>query len=300
VGAFAVALVTLSAFMAWELHTKHPMLDLAVFKNPRFSAGSGTITIVFFAMFGSMLLMTQYWQLVHGYSPLEAGVRLLPYAATMMIVAPMSARFVERLGTKPIVLIGLSLVITGLLLLSTIASDSPYPVVIAFFMVMAAGMGMTMAPATEAVMGSLPRAKAGVGSAINDTTRQVGGALGVAVIGTIVTSVYSARIVDLGSVFGLTPPQSAEAEASLGAAQGLAASLGDQADAFATAAGDAFVDAMSIGLRVGAIAVAAAFVIAWRFLPSHARESQYDVIDLPAGSVTEPTLVVQPAPFVGD
>jgi EmrB/QacA subfamily drug resistance transporter len=300
VGAFVVALVTLSAFMAWELHTKHPMLDLTVFKNPRFSAGSGTITIVFFAMFGSMLLMTQYWQLVHGYSPLEAGVRLLPYAATMMIVAPMSARFVERLGTKPIVLIGLSLVITGLLLLSTIASDSPYPVVIAFFMVMAAGMGMTMAPATEAVMGSLPRAKAGVGSAINDTTRQVGGALGVAVIGTIVTSVYSARIVDLGSVFGLTPPQSAEAEASLGAAQGLAASLGDQADAFATAASDAFVDAMSIGLRVGAVAVAAAFVIAWRFLPSHARESQYDVIDLPAGPVPEPTLVVQPAPVVGD
>ena len=91
---------TLSAFMAWELHTTHPMLDLTVFKNPRFSAGSGTITIVFFAMFGSMFLMTQYWQLVHGYSPLEAGVRLLPYAATMMIVAPMSARFVERLGTK--------------------------------------------------------------------------------------------------------------------------------------------------------------------------------------------------------
>jgi EmrB/QacA subfamily drug resistance transporter len=300
VGAFVVAFVTLSAFMAWELHTKHPMLDLTVFKNPRFSAGSGTITIVFFAMFGSMLLMTQYWQLVHGYSPLEAGVRLLPYAATMMIVAPMSARFVERLGTKPIVLIGLSLVITGLLLLSTIESDSPYPVVIAFFMVMAAGMGMTMAPATEAVMGSLPRAKAGVGSAINDTTRQVGGALGVAVIGTIVTSVYSARIVDLGSVFGLTPPQSAQAEASLGAAQGLAASLGDQADAFAVAAGDAFVDALSIGLRVGAIAVAGAFVIAWRFLPSHAREPEFDVIDLPVESVIAPTFVVQPTPIVGD
>lgn len=300
VGAFVVAIVTLGVFMAWELHTEHPMLDLTVFRNPRFSSGSGTITIVFFAMFGSMLLMTQYWQLVHGYSPLEAGVRLLPYAATMMIVAPMSARFVERLGTKPIVLIGLSLVITGLLLLSTIASDSPYPVVITYFMVMAAGMGMTMAPATEAVMGSLPRAKAGIGSAINDTTRQVGGALGVAVIGTIVTSVYSARIVDLGSVFGLTPPQSARAETSLGAAQGLAVSLGDRAETFAAAAGDAFVDAMSIGLRVGAIAVAVAFVVAWRFLPSHARESRYDVTVLPADSAVGPTLVVQPAPVVGD
>ena len=89
------------------------MLDLTVFRNPRFSAGSGTITLVFFAMFGSLLLMTQYWQLVHGYSPLQAGVRLLPYAATMMIVAPLSARFVERQGTKRIVTLGLVLVATG-------------------------------------------------------------------------------------------------------------------------------------------------------------------------------------------
>ncbi len=281
IGAFALALVTLTAFLAWELHTTHPMLDLSVFENPRFSAGSATITILFFAMFGSMLLMTQYWQLVHGYSPLEAGVRLLPYAATMMIVSPLSARFVERIGTKPVVLTGLSFVIGGLLLLSTIAPDTPYAVAITFFMVMAAGMGMTMAPATEAVMGSLPRAKAGIGSAINDTTRQVGGALGVAVIGTIVTSIYGARIVDLVGVFGLTPPQVAQAESSLGAAQGLAATLGDQADEFAAAANAGFVDALSIGLRVGAVAVAGAFVIAWRFLPSHARQSEFDVIDLP-------------------
>ena len=164
IGSFLLAAVTLGAFLAWELRTSHPMLDLSVFRNPRFSAGSGTITIVFFAMFGSMLLMTQYWQLVHGYSPLEAGIRLLPYAATMMVVAPLSARFVERLGTKQVVLTGLTLVGVALLLLSTIAPDSPYPQVIGYFMLMAVGMGMTMAPATEAVMGSLPRAKAGIGS----------------------------------------------------------------------------------------------------------------------------------------
>jgi EmrB/QacA subfamily drug resistance transporter len=303
VGAFVLSVVTLVAFLAWELHTPHPMLDLTVFKNPRFSAGSGTITIVFFAMFGSMLLMTQYWQLVHGYSPLEAGIRLLPYAATMMVVAPLSARFVERLGTKRVVLIGLSLVIAGLLLLSTIAADSPYPMVIAFFMVMAAGMGMTMAPATEAVMGSLPRAKAGIGSAINDTTRQVGGALGVAVIGTIVSSVYSARIVDLSPLFGLSAPQAAQAESSLGAAQNLAGSLGNQADSFAVAAGDAFVDALSIGLRIGALAVAVAVVIAWKFLPSHAAEPAFDVIDLPATDVaTDPSAdtPLAPTPVAGD
>ena len=302
VGGFALAVVALSSFLIWEMRTPHPMLDLSVFKNPRFSAGSGTITIVFFALFGSMLLMTQYWQLVHGYSPLEAGIRLLPYAATMMIVAPLSARVVERLGTKRVVLIGLGLVVIGMLLLSTIASDSPYLLVISFFVVMAAGVGMTMAPATEAVMGSLPRAKAGIGSAINDTTRQVGGALGVAVIGTIVSSVYSARIVDLGGVFGLAPDQVSRAELSLGAAQGLAVGLGDQAGAFAAAAGDAFVDGLSVGLRLAAFAVAVAFVIAWRFLPSHAAEPAFEVIDLPDEFDPEMPSGVLPAsaPVAGD
>jgi hypothetical protein len=250
------------------------MLDLSVFRNPRFSAGSGTITLVFFAMFGSLLLMTQYWQLVHGYTPLEAGFRLLPYAATMMIVAPMSARIVERQGTKRVVTAGLVLVATGLTLLSTIAPDSPYPLVISYFIVMAIGMGMTMAPATEAVMGSLPRAKAGVGSAINDTTRQVGGALGVAVIGSVVTSVYARQIGDLAATFGLAGPQQDAAASSLGAAQQIGASLGGAADAFVAGANQGFVDAMSIGLRVGAVVIVGAAFLAWRFLPSHGREVQ--------------------------
>ena len=285
VGAFAVALVLLTTFIVWERTTSHPMLDLSVFRNARFSAGSGTITLVFFALFGSLLLMTQYWQLVHGYSPLEAGIRLLPYAATMMVVAPLSARFVERQGTKRIVTLGLVLVATGLTLLSTIASDSPYPLVIGYFIVMAVGMGMTMAPATESVMGSLPRAKAGVGSAINDTTRQVGGALGVAVIGSVVTSVYSQRILDLGGVFGLVGPQETIAESSLGGAQQVAVSLGGQADAFVQAANDSFVDAMSIGLRVGAVVIVFAAVMAWRFLPSHATSPHpVAVVDPAAGS----------------
>ena len=282
VGAFAVALVLLTTFIVWERTTSHPMLDLSVFRNARFSAGSGTITLVFFALFGSLLLMTQYWQLVHGYSPLEAGIRLLPYAATMMVVAPLSARFVERQGTKRIVTLGLVLVATGLTLLSTIASDSPYPLVIGYFIVMAVGMGMTMAPATESVMGSLPRAKAGVGSAINDTTRQVGGALGVAVIGSVVTSVYSQRILDLGGVFGLAGPQETIAESSLGGAQQVAVSLGGQADAFVQAANDSFVDAMSIGLRVGAVVIVFAAVMAWRFLPSHATSPHPVVVADPA------------------
>jgi EmrB/QacA subfamily drug resistance transporter len=286
VGAFVVAALALVSFVLWELHSAHPMLDMSVFRNPRFSAGSGTITMVFFALFGSLFLMTQYWQLVHGYSPLEAGIRLLPHAATMMIVAPMSARLVERAGTKRIVLLGLGLITTGLLLLSTIQPDSPYPVVISFFVVMASGMGMTMAPATEAVMGALPRAKAGVGSAINDTTRQVGGALGVAIIGSIVSSVYAGRIADLSTRFGLDRSTTAAAESSLGGAQRVAGSLGGQAAGFVDGANAAFVDALAVGLRISALVILAAGVVAWRYLPARADAPASDVEPAEVGALT--------------
>jgi EmrB/QacA subfamily drug resistance transporter len=270
ISAFAVAVATLGSFVVWERHTDTPMLDMSVFHNPRFSAASGTITMVFFALFGSLFLMTQYWQLVHGYSPLEAGVRLLPQAATMMIVAPLSARAVERAGTKRVVLVGLLLVITGLALLSTIQPDTPYVVVISFLVIMASGMGMTMAPATESVMGSLPREKAGVGSAVNDTTRQVGGALGVAIIGSIVSSVYASRIADASQAAGLTGTAAAQAESSLGGAEKVAESLGESATGFLDAANQAFVDALSLGLRISAVIVAATAVMVWKFLPARA------------------------------
>jgi EmrB/QacA subfamily drug resistance transporter len=269
-GGFALAAAALIGFVVWELHTEHPLLDMSVFRNPRFSAASGTITMVMFALFGSVFLMTQYWQFVHGYTPLQAGIRLLPHAITMMIVAPMSARIVERIGTKQTVMLGLSLIATGLLLLSTIEPESPYPLVISFFLVMGSGMGMTMAPVTESVMGSLPRAKAGVGSAVNDTTRQVGGALGVAIIGSVVSGAYAADVAGLGTRFGLSSSQAAEAEGSLGAAQAVAGSLGSDAGAFVDAVNASFVDALTLGLRISAFVILAALVVAWRFLPARA------------------------------
>jgi EmrB/QacA subfamily drug resistance transporter len=272
VTAFGLAIVAIVGFVVWELHTDHPLLDMTVFRNPRFSAASGTITMVMFALFGSVFLMTQYWQLVHNYTPLQAGVRLLPHALTMMIVAPMSARIVEHIGTKRTVMTGLTLIATGLLLLSTIEPASPYPLVISFFMVMGAGMGMTMAPVTESVMGSLPRAKAGVGSAVNDTTRQVGGALGVAIIGSVVSGVYAADIGRIAEDFGLSGASTENAEGSLGAAQAVAReTLGASADDFIAQANAGFVDALTLGLRISAIVILVALVVAWRFLPARAR-----------------------------
>ena len=164
------------------------------FQNPRFTAANSAITLTFFAMFGSMFLMTQYWQFVHGYSPLGAGVRLIPYALTMMVVAPLSARVVERVGTKRVVTAGLLVIAAALL--SAVVHQGHDAVPAGDHSCSASwrsGMGMVMAPATESVMGSLPREKAGVGSAVNDTTRQMGGALGVAIIGSVVASVYAAE-----------------------------------------------------------------------------------------------------------
>jgi len=270
--AFGIAIVTLASFVLWEFHTDTPMLDMSLFKNPRFSAASSTITLMFFALFGSLFLITQYWQLVHGYSALEAGVRLVPFAMTMMIIAPLSARMVEKFGTKAIVLTGISLVIVGLSLLSLLQPHTSYPLALSYFMIMGAGMGMTMAPATESVMGSLPREKAGVGSAVNDTTRQVGGAMGVAIVGSVVSSVYASRIGTLAGRFGLDAATSSEAQSSLGGAQRVGAGLGTQASAFAAEANKVFVEAMSIGMRVGVVVIAVAAVIAWKYLPAHATD----------------------------
>ncbi len=271
VGAFVLGVVGIIGFISWELHTDHPMLDMSFFQNARFTAANTAITLTFFAMFGSLFLMTQYWQFVHGYSALEAGVRLVPYAMTMMLFAPMSARVVERLGTKVVVTAGLSIISLSMLWLSTIHTDSSYFRVIVNMCVMSVGMAMTMAPATESVMGSLPREKAGVGSAVNDTTRQMGGALGVAVVGSLVASVYATQIDERGPGLGIVGAALSKARGSLGAALE-EASGSSNPTAFTRAARDAFVDGLSKGLWVSAGVVAVAAFVAFRFLPAVAHD----------------------------
>ncbi|MEO6158879.1 MAG: DHA2 family efflux MFS transporter permease subunit, partial [Ilumatobacteraceae bacterium] len=296
-GAFIIGVLGMVAFISWELHTEHPMLDMSFFSNARFTAANVAITLTFFAMFGSMFLMTQYWQFVHDYTPLQAGVRLVPYAFTMMIFAPMSARFVEKLGTKIVVAGGLGIISLSFLMLASIDRDSSYLVVILMMCVMAAGMGLVMAPATESVMGSLPREKAGVGSAVNDTTRQMGGALGVAVIGTMVASAYSSQIGKLASKFGLSGSELASARGSLGDAMALVGKPTSSVNGnieFLNAAKDSFVHGLSQGLIVGAVIVAIAAFVAYRFLPAVAQDDQVRRSD--ADSIVE---IVDPVPVAG-
>jgi EmrB/QacA subfamily drug resistance transporter len=196
VGAFVIGGVLLLAFVLWELHVPHPMLDVSFFANPRFSAASVAITLVFFAMFGSIFFLSQYLQFVLAYTPLQAGVRLIPVAVALMIAAPLSSLLVARFGTKIIVTVGLVTVAGALFLLSRASVTSGYELVAAVLVVLGLGMGIAMAPATDSIMGSLPLAKAGVGSAVNDTTREIGGALGVAVLGSIMASGYSSQLAD--------------------------------------------------------------------------------------------------------
>ena len=279
--AFAIGAVLLTAFFVWENHTDHPMLDVKFFKNPRFTAASTGIMLIFFAMFGMTFLITQYFQFVLGYSPLATGIRFLPWAAVMMIGSPLSARLVERVGTKFVVTLGLTLATLGLLSLSMLDEHSHYwPDVMLRMMLMATGMALTMAPATESIMSSLPLAKAGVGSAVNDTTRQVGGAMGVAIVGSVLSSIYASK---MGDFLAGTPIKRGAAAgikeslgAALGAAKGLARSAPELAASLAHTANAAFVDGMQVGILVAAGATAVGAVIAFIWLPARARREDVE------------------------
>jgi MFS-type transporter involved in bile tolerance (Atg22 family) len=218
---------------------------------------------------------------------------MLPFAAAMMITAPLSARLVERVGTKRIVTLGLLIVSVSLFGISFIEVDSSYLRVIVNYSFVSMGMGLAMAPATESVMGSLPREKAGVGSAVNDTTRQLGGALGVAVIGSIVASVYSAHISDVAPSIGLTGSTLETSKGSLGGALESAGSLGARAGDLTSAAKAAFVNALHSGYRLGASVVLVAAIIAYLFLPAHARAAQPELlpaVDLPEDGSLVPAI----------
>ncbi len=275
--AFVVGGVVLAAFFVWEIRSDHPMLDLGFFKNPRFSVASGAIAVTFFAMFGSIFLLTQYFQFVLGYTPLETGVRLLAFAIPMMIFAPLSARFVERFGAKLVVTTGLGLVSAGLLLSLGLDQSSSYGAIAWRMVMMATGMALTMAPATDAIMGSLPLAKAGVGSAVNDTTRQIGGAVGVAVIGSVFSSVYGSQVADAAAGRPIPPSIFEGIKDSIGFALQVAGRIGGTAGAeLARVARAAFIDGFHAGLIVagGMAAIGAIAVAIW--LPARARKEDIE------------------------
>jgi EmrB/QacA subfamily drug resistance transporter len=260
IGACAIAITALIAFVLWQRRTDEPLLDVRLFSNARFTAASSTIMVLFFALFGFLFLSTQYLQFVLGYSPLGAGVRALPYAGAMIVFAVGSSTLVARLGTKRVVTVGMLLFAAGLAVAATVSTDSGYGLLAVAMVLMGAGMGLAGAPSTESIMGSLPPERATIGSAVNDTTRELGGALGVAIVGSVMSSLYAAKLSD--TLPDSVPPAATEAaRESLGAGTQLGPDI-------ANAAREAFVHAMSGASLVVAIVATLGAVIAWLYLPA--------------------------------
>jgi EmrB/QacA subfamily drug resistance transporter len=298
---FVIAALVLGVFFLWERYTPSPMLDTSFWRNPRFSGASAGIMLLFFAMFGSLFLLTQYLQIVMGYTPLQAGIGLLPMALTMLVVAPSSARVVERLGTKVVVTGGLAIAGIGLASFASLpATGISYWGDVAWRMViMALGMGLTMAPATESIMGSVPRAKAGVGSAVNDTTRQVGGALGVAIIGSVMASAFTPRITEVLRSVGITGSNAARLDDNLGKVVQFASDPGSPLNpasrqTIANGAKDAFVTGMHHGVLVAAAAAFLGALIAFVWLPSRAPSEDFAVQDAQAAKLEEVVAAFEP------
>lgn len=277
VGVVAAAVLT-AAFIAWERRVASPMLNLTYFRNPRFSLGSLSISVIFFSLMAAIFGLTQYLQFAHGYSALKAGATMIPLAIGLMLSATSSSRLVTRFGTKRVVAVGM--VLLALVLSATVfwtPAQSVWLIVLWLF-VLGLAMGSVMAPATDSVMGSVPPAKAGVASAMNDVTRQVGGTLGVAIVGSLINTIYTSRIGDTAAA--LPAKVQAPVESSIGGANAVAAHLPSHAGAhLVSAAADAFTTALGYGLLVAAaVALLGAGVVVWK-LP--ARHGAAPVIDAP-------------------
>ncbi len=270
---FAAAALLFVLFIGWERRVPEPMLDIGLFRNMRFTAASGSVTVAFFTLFGFIFLMTQYFQFIQGMSPLSTGVHLLPVAVSVAASSVIGTRLAVRVGTKLVVAIGL-LAITGFYVwvASVITAQTTYAVIAAQMVLYGVGMGFTSAPATESIMGAVSIQKAGVGSAVNDSTRLLGGTLGVAVIGSVYASLYGSRLT------AALPPRlpsalSGAAHQSVGAAIAVSKRLSGAGALHAggvvhRAALEAFLHGLSVGCLVaGAIAVLGTF-IAIAFLPA--------------------------------
>ena len=271
-GAVAAAAL-LAAFIAREARTPHPLLDVRLFANARFSAGAAAISLALFGLFGFIFMITQYFQAVRGYDAMGAGLHTLPFAVVMAVFSPLAIVAAGRLGTTLVVAGGLVLMAAGfgVAASSTLSSDYWGRVIVSMTLI-AAGLAFASGPATEAVMGALPAAKAGAGAAVNDTTREVGGTLGVAVVGSVMASLYAPRVADSLAALGFGPDAQDAARESVIAGLGVAsAAPGEVAGAALTAVRGAFMDGLVAGSLVAALACLLAAMGVLAFLPARQR-----------------------------
>ena len=264
-------IVALVSFVAWEFRTRTPMLDMALFKNRGFAVSSLVLTLVFLAMSGVFFSMSQLMQLILGYTPLESSLLTIPLMLPMMFISPLVPNVVKKVGARTVISVGLLLTAIAFVIMSTWTQDMTYWHLFGTMAVMMLGITFAMTPGTTILMASVPRNRSGMGSAMNDTTRELGGALGVAVLGAILSASYEDKIRETASQF---PEQVSNAiESSLAVALKVSEKLGPAADAVANAAKDAFMDGMSHAAMVAAVIIFISAIIAFIGLPKHAKKN---------------------------
>jgi EmrB/QacA subfamily drug resistance transporter len=268
IASFAVAGIAIVAFVAWEMRADPPMLDLGFFSDPRFTAAVAAIMALFFGFFSLMFVSTQALQSIMGYDTFAAGMRLVPLPATFVVFAQISVRLADRVGTRPVVTAGLAIAAVGLATAATLDPASGYGALALALSLTGVGMGCTMAPATESLMGSVPRDRAAVAAAVNDTTRLTAGAIGVAVVGSLISAAYHQQFA--GPALATLPAEAvARADTSVANAATVAreagGTTGEQILALATRG---FLDGAQTGLLVAAAVAVVGAIVAWRYLPA--------------------------------
>ncbi len=260
---FCAAILFGLAFGIWENHIAAPMLDVRLFANMRFTAASGSVTLCYFALFGFIFLITQYSQFILGWGVLEAGVRQIPVALAVAVFSLLGMPVAVRFGTKAVVSFGMAVLAVDFLWIATDGFNTGYAVIVGQMLLFGIGMGLVTTPATEAIMGVVPAAKAGIGSAVNDATRELGGTVGVAVIGTVCLSIYRGNLENVEAAPGMQEV----AREGLGPALAVAAQTGDTN--FAFLAQTAFLDGLAVGCWVASGVCVLGAVLAAVFLPAH-------------------------------
>lgn len=265
IGGFAGAAVILTLFVVRELRADHPILNVRLFKNRPFAVASGLIAVAFFSLFGFIFLITQYFQAVKGYGPLEAGLHTLPFAIVMAVFSPLAMILARVLGPGRVAAIGSLTMTFGFALVLLAGRDASYWGLIIWSMsLMAMGLALVQGPATNIITNSLAPEEAGAGSAVNDVTRELGGTLGVAVLGSVLSSVYTTQVGDQLDSSGLPPDALAAAKNSVMAGVQVASGVpGPGGQQMLVTIQDAFVDGLHSSVVVAIVAAGLAAPIAW-------------------------------------
>jgi EmrB/QacA subfamily drug resistance transporter len=295
IGSFVAGVVLLTTFAIVELHSSHPMLPFEFFKRRDFSGSFIVLMLLMLGMVGVFFFLTQFFQLVQGRSALVAGLALTPVAGTMMVGAGIATKAVPKMGPKLVIVIAGMIILSGMAVFSTIEVETAIWVPMLAIALFGLGAGMTMPTVTDSIMAAVPVSKAGGGSAMNDLSRELGIALGVAILGSLVASLYRSDVKE--AIAGLLPADAAEKIGdSIGSVGSVTSSLPpDTALAVSEAANQTFVDALNVGFLAAAAFVGVAIVVAAVMIPRRSRTVQAED-DFSA----DPTVSMDAAPAAAD